>query len=137
MLWEATGGLSHDARLDHGACSSAHRAQLPAGLAGPGEKAVAVRAYDWGAWRALTLQPAHADALAELRHPNLLPLLGVCPESRQFVYDLMPVSWKLLCHSLTPKTKLPSLNTCFLHSPVQACHCMLRRHTFLGKYTRP
>lgn len=50
-----------------------------------------VRAYDWGPQRALTLQSDLVNRLAELRHPNLLPLLGVCAESRLFVYGLMPV----------------------------------------------
>lgn len=53
---------------------------------------MAVRAYDWDAWHALALQKTHASRLAQLCHPNLLPLVGVCAESRQFAYDLMPVS---------------------------------------------
>ncbi|CAL8466673.1 g6209 [Coccomyxa elongata] len=90
QLWEATAGNNPGHRLDHGASSSAYKGLLPAGVAGPEERPVAVRAYDWGAWHALALQTTHASRLAQLRHPNLLPLVGVCAESRQFVFDLMP-----------------------------------------------
>lgn len=96
QLWEVTAGLNPGHRLDHGASSSAHKGLLPAGIAGPEERLVAVRAYDWGAWRALALQTTRASRLADLCHPNLLPLVGVCAESRQFVYDLMPVSVETL-----------------------------------------
>ncbi len=96
QLWEATAGLDPGHRLDHGASSSAYKGLLPAGLAGPEQRPVGVRAYDWGAWRALALQTTHASRLADLCHPNLLPLVGVCAESRQFVYDLMPVSTDIM-----------------------------------------
>ena len=91
-LWEATAGFT--SRLDaDGSLSGSYLGSLPdqaSEVDGSREEFVVVRALQWVP-PDQALQRGHAQRLAELAHPHLLPLLGVCEQPRHAVYALMPV----------------------------------------------
>ena len=61
---------------------------------------VAVRSYSWLSHSRAGLDASSAAAMAEIRHPNILPLLGVCAESGHAVYSFMQVA-SLYSHSFS------------------------------------
>lgn len=84
-LFRATNGFSDDARLGYGRHSVVYRGTLNG-------TPVAIK---WLDPEAVQLGPSfqeRASELASLRHPNLLPLLGACPENGCLVYEYSEVS---------------------------------------------
>ena len=96
-LSEATNGFSEAAnRLDMaGSPNSAFLGGLPtASLDMPqhiGGMQVVVKGYRDMQHGRSRLDDSAAAAMAEVKHPNLLPLIGVCTESSSAVYDFMEV----------------------------------------------
>jgi hypothetical protein len=91
LWWEAAGAFR--SRLDaEGSLSGSYLGRMPARASkqGGGSMQTVVRAVQWVP-PAGPLQRGHAARLAELAHPHLLPLLGVCEDSCHIVYERMPV----------------------------------------------
>lgn len=59
------------------------------------DRAVVLTQYRQAAPHGTPVDMQHAHRLAELRHPNILPLLAVCPELHAVMYDFMPVGVSL------------------------------------------
>lgn len=96
-LKEATNGFFETSnRLDRaGSPNSAYLGMLPSVAMATAPSAedvpVAVRSYgDLCPGQIRLCEPA-AAAMAEVRHPNVLPLLGVCADTGHAVYSLMQV----------------------------------------------
>jgi hypothetical protein len=83
-LYRATGGFEDAARVGSGANSVVYRGTLNG-------TPVAIKWLDPQAVRLGPDFQQQAADLATLRHPNLLMLLGACPENGSLVYEYTPV----------------------------------------------
>ena len=106
-LSEATDGFNEAAsRLDRaGSRNSAFLGVLPATSRDAAQHTdgmqMVVRGYSDICHSQAKLVDSAAAAMAEVKHPNILPLIGVCPNSGSAVYRLMEVSNILIY--LTPR----------------------------------